>query len=140
MEIIQQTLQTELENMETSDNQSSQPVVQKTLAQVAAGSTSLSTLRGPLMEDERIVEHVFIDTTRCHDCYSVPTHAAVVCAVSDQFPKDKDPDRVVLRQYGRFEGTWKIETKNVVLYRQSPFLQMKNKNIGSIEIRQERFR
>ena len=104
-----------------------------TLAKVVAGGQTGSATA----ENRHIHEYVLVDTTRCNDCYNVPTHAAVVRALGTQFPKKDDPDRVVLRQWGRNEGTWKIETTKIENYRSCQHLTYEGRHIATIEVRRD---
>ena len=81
-----------------------------------------------------------MDTTRCNDPFNVPTHATVVLALGRQFPKSVDPDRVVIRRSGRFEGMWRIETTKTALYEGAQFLVHDGRQIGYIEIQEEVYR
>lgn len=108
----------------------------QSLAEVVSGGV------GPAVGDDggvTLKTYISIDTTRCNDCYSVPTHAAVVYALSIQFPKAQDPDRVVIRQWGKAEGLWRVETKNIDMYG-AQFLVLDGKQIGFIEKKSESFR
>ena len=109
-----------------------------TLAQVAAGS--MSTHDSDMPDDHHVNEYVSIDTTRCHNCYNVPTHAEIIRAIAAQFPKTQDPYRNVLRLRGKAEGIWKIESSNIELYRKSQILKYGSQELGYVEIRKEVFR
>ena len=106
-----------------------------TLAQVVANASPLRS--GEDLVEEHVHEYILIDTTRCNDCYSVPSHAAVVHAVGVQFPKLDDPDRMILRQWGHNEGTWKIETQNIDIYKDSRYLIHQHREIGTIEVKRD---
>ena len=115
-----------------------------TLAHVAAAGPSKTsddstreTVDIEMTEDVHITEYVTIDTTRCHNPYNVPSHAAIVRAITAQFPKTLDPYRNVLRLRGRSEGIWKIETTNIELYKHAQFLKYGNEELGYIEIKKE---
>ena len=62
-----------------------------TLAQVVANASPLRSAEGQVIE--HIHEYILLDTTRCNDCYSVPSHATVVYALGVQFPKIEDPEK-----------------------------------------------
>ena len=115
-----------------------------TLADVAAHINPLPESRDshvdPLndpMSEEVFVNFVTVDTTRCNDPFNVPSHAAIVHALGSQFPKSQDPDRVVIRQTGRFEGLWRIETKNTDLYAGADSLIYEGKKIAHLDVRRE---
>ena len=117
-----------------------------TLADVAAATTPMPASQvnahqgdthDESMSDDVIVNYVFVDTTRCNDPFNVPSHAAIVHALALQFPKSQDPERVVIRQTGRFEGLWRIETKNINLYAGTRSLVYGGREIGYIDVRRE---
>ena len=110
-----------------------------TLAQVAARSVSAQESR-EMQDDLHISEYVSIDTTRCHNCFNIPTHAEIIRAIGAQFPKTQDPYRNILRLRGKAEGIWKIETTKVDLYRKSQFLKYGSQELGYVEIKKELFR
>ena len=112
-----------------------------TLAHIAAAST-VGTEEEPheMGEEDYVKEYVTIDTTRSYNCYMIPTHAEVVRAISAQFPRSQDPYRTILRQRGRFEGIWHIETTNLDLYRNTQYLRYGSQEIGFMEVRKEIYR
>ena len=114
----------------------------KTLAEIASGAPHLNQPDQQMNTeaDECTVKFVSIDTTRCNDPFNVPTHATVVLALGRQFPKAQDPDRVIIRQTGRFEGIWRIESQNTDLYAGSQFLIHEGHQVGFVEIKKETFR
>ena len=117
----------------TSSSQSQSTL--DTLAQVVANATPLRSAEDQVIE--HVHEYILIDTTRCNDCYSVPSHATVVYALGVQFPKIDDPDRILLRQWGQSEGTWKIETQNINIYKDVRSLIHEHREIGTIEVKRD---
>ncbi len=85
--------------------------------------------------DKVVFRYVELDTTTCYTCYGVPSKSHVLHALRLSYGGDLTKKPKALG--GHNAGVWRIETDNIHLYENKPFLTYGGKNIGSLSIREE---
>ena len=98
----------------------------------SGGSYASITGRSSVGSAFRYVE---LDTTACYSCYGVPTKSVVLHALKISY--GRDPTKKPKALGGHNAGVWRIETDNVQMYENTPFLMYNGKNIGSLCIKEE---